>query len=118
MRRMAATATATAFVLALAGACGGGKSSSTSAPASTAAPSASAVVLAKNLAFSPKTVSVKVGGKVTWQFEDTQAHNVVGDGLKSPTMTTGSWLFTFDKAGTYHYVCTIHPFMKGTVEVS
>jgi len=115
---MAATATATAFVFALAGACGGGKSSSTSAPASTAAPSASAVVLAKNLAFSPKTVSVKVGGKVTWQFEDTQAHNVKGDGLDSPTMTSGSWLFTFTKAGAYHYLCTIHPFMKGTVEVS
>src|SRR5438094_9187559 len=114
MRRIAATA----LVLALVGACGGGKSSSTSAPASTAAPSASAVGLAKNLAFSPKTVSVKVCGKVTWQFEDTQAHNVVGDGLKSPTMPSGSWLFTFAKAGTYHYLCTIHPSMKGTVEVS
>jgi len=118
MRRIAATATATALVCALAGACGGGKSSSVSAPSTTVAPSASAVVLAKNLAFSPKTVSVKVGGKVTWQFEDTQAHNVVGDGLKSPTMTSGSWLFTFTKAGAYHYLCTIHPFMKGTVEVS
>ena len=118
MRRIAATATATALVLALTGACGGGKSSSTSTPATTVAPSDSAVVVAKNLAFSPKTVSVKVGGKVTWQFEDTQAHNVVGGGLKSPTMTSGSWLFTFTKAGAYHYLCTIHPFMKGTVEVS
>src|SRR6266581_5454931 len=116
MRRMAAAATATAFVFAFGGACGGGKSSSTSTPTSTAAPGASATVLAKNLKFSPKTVSVKVGGKVTWQFEDTQAHNVLGDGLKSPTMTSGSWLFTFTKAGSYHYLCTIHPFMKGTVE--
>ena len=116
MRRIAATATVLAFVLA--GACGGGNTSSTSTPSSTTAPSASAVVLAKNLRFSPETVSVRVGGKVTWQFEDTQAHNVVGNGLKSPTMTSGSWSFTFAEAGTYHYLCTIHPFMKGTVEVS
>src|SRR5205085_9081869 len=113
MRRFVTTASASALAVALVGACGGGKSASTSAPTTTAAPpSASATVLAKNLAFSPKTVSVKVGGKVTWQFEDTQAHNVKGDGLDSPTMTSGSWVFTFTKAGTYHYICTIHPFMK------
>ena len=64
-------------------------------------------------------VTVKTGGTVTWTFADNGiAHDVTGDGFKSATMTNGTYSHTFDKAGTYAYDCTIHPFMKGKVEVT
>jgi plastocyanin len=73
-----------------------------------------------NDTYLPASITVNVGGTVTWINEDRE-HTV--------TATDRSWdsgIFdvgenftrSFDTAGTYPYFCIIHPDMQGTVIVS
>jgi amicyanin len=75
-----------------------------------------------NFAFGPTTLTVPVGTTVTWTNRDEEPHTVVssdGSTFHSPGMGTGgTYSFKFDKAGTFDYVCSIHPFMHGTVVVT
>jgi plastocyanin len=90
------------------------------AAAPAAAAGATAVAI-QNFAFSPATLSVKVGSTVTWTNKDGEAHNVTTPSgpLHSPTMPPGAvYSYTFTAAGTFHYLCTIHPFMTATVTVT
>ncbi|MFI1202636.1 cupredoxin family copper-binding protein [Streptomyces sp. NPDC020883] len=80
-------------------------------------------VAIKNFAFSPATLKIKVGTKVTWTNQDTDTHTVTSTGsggpLHSPALATqATYSYTFTKPGTYAYLCTIHPFMTATVEVT
>lgn len=79
-------------------------------------------VAIQNFAFSPATITVKVGTKVTWTNKDSAAHTVTGDTNDGPASGTlaqnASYSFTFSKAGTFKYACSIHPDMKGTVIVT
>jgi plastocyanin len=72
--------------------------------------------------FRPATLQVGVGQTVTWTNEDTAAHTVTSDGdgpLDSGDLAQGAtYEATFDAAGTYEYICTIHPTMRATVEVA
>jgi plastocyanin len=72
--------------------------------------------------FQPSTVSVKVGETVTWRNEDGVIHNVTSrepGGPRSPTIPyQGTYTFTPQRAGTFPYVCTIHPGMEGTLTVT
>ena len=71
--------------------------------------------------YDPTSVSVVVGHNATvfWKNADTAAHHTVTfSGIGSPDMGTGAvYSRVFDVAGTYNYVCSYHPFMKGTVTV-
>ncbi|MFF4508499.1 cupredoxin family copper-binding protein [Streptomyces sp. NPDC001401] len=87
------------------------------------APVAGTTVAVKNFAFAPATLTVKAGTTVTWTNQDTDAHTVTshnaGGPLRSPALGTGkSYSYTFTKAGSYAYLCTIHPFMTATVTVT
>jgi plastocyanin len=95
------------------GGCGGGGSSSAATPLLPG----EVGVLARNLAFTPQHVTAKVGQNVVWQFSDTVAHNVSGDGFKSKDLTKGVYKHAFTQAGKYSYKCTIHPTMTGDVTV-
>jgi amicyanin len=127
-----------AAALALAGCGGGGSSSSSSTPSGggnattqSSGPTTQSggggnatgavAIDMKNIAFSPKTVTVKVGQKITWTNEDSVPHNVTsksGAKISSPTFNKGgTFSFTPTKAGTIDYVCTIHPGMEGTIVV-
>jgi plastocyanin len=88
------------------------------APAAPApAPTAAAVEI-HDFAFMPKTIAVPVGTTVTWTNEDGTEHNVTGAGLKSASFGAGgTYSYTFAKAGTFMYACSLHPQMKGTVTV-
>ena len=73
-----------------------------------------------NFSFSPATITVPVGAQVTWTNRDDIPHNVATDdaSIKSKVLDTNeNFTFTFSKAGTYQYFCSIHPKMKGTVIV-
>ena len=75
----------------------------------------------EGIKFVPDSVSVSVGDAVTWTNDDTVGHDVTGDDFKSGdagAMQNGdTFVQTFDKAGTFNYVCTVHPGMEGSVTV-
>ena len=73
-----------------------------------------------NFTMSPKTLTVPVGTSVRWTNADDIPHTVVSEDqtFKSKVMDTDEhFTFTFSKAGTYKYFCSIHPHMTGTVIV-
>jgi plastocyanin len=81
---------------------------------------AATVVLAKDFMFAPVSVTVQAGATVTWTNKDGEPHTVVSDAglFRSGAMDTNeSFSYRFDKPGTYHYVCSIHPRMSGTIIV-
>ena len=83
---------------------------------------ASRTVTLKNIEFSPKSLSISKGSTVTFRFrDDTTVHNVRSVGGKRfkaiGDRTTGSVPRTFRSAGTYRYVCTLHPGMSGRITV-
>ncbi len=83
-------------------------------------PDTPTIVLARDFMFAPTAMTVAVGTTVTWTNKDDEPHTVVSDtGLfRSGAMDTNeSFSFRFDKPGTYHYACSIHPRMVGTVVV-
>jgi plastocyanin len=96
---------------------GGGGGGSTSKGA---APAASASVSMAGRAFSPSTITIAAGGSVTFRNDDDRAHTVTAsDGaFNSSTIGEGgSWKRTFKAAGTFSYLCAIHPEMTGKVVV-
>ena len=71
--------------------------------------------------YSPKDVTVAVGGTVTWTWRAQELHTVTSDtGVfdSSPPKSSGTFSFTFTSAGTFPYHCLVHGFhMSGTVTV-
>jgi plastocyanin len=86
-----------------------------------AAPASGSQITIDGFAFAPATLTVRAGTSVTWTNRDEEPHTVVaGDGsFHSPGMGTGAtFSYTFNAAGTFDYVCSIHPMMRGTVVVT
>ena len=74
----------------------------------------------KDFAFKPATVTVNVGDTVTWTNEDSAAHTATAsDGsFDTGNLSKGaSGSHKFSQAGSFAYICSIHPNMKGTVVV-
>jgi plastocyanin len=81
---------------------------------------ASAAVKIDNFVFGPQTLTVAAGTTVTWTNSDDIPHTSVStDGVfKSKVLDTDEkFSYTFTKAGTYPYYCTIHPKMTGKIVV-
>jgi plastocyanin len=86
-----------------------------------AAPVSGDQVNIDGFAFVPATLTVRAGRTVTWTNHDEEPHTVAAnDGsFHSPGMGTGgTFSHTFATAGTFDYVCSIHPMMHGTVVVT
>jgi plastocyanin len=117
-------------------ACGGGDDSDTStvtesttetsseSSGSAPAPSGEAARAEKveivDFAYDPDSVTVQVGGKVTWLNQDSAPHTATAEdgSFDTGTLEEGKLKSeTFKQAGTYAYICEIHPDMHGTVEV-
>jgi plastocyanin len=80
----------------------------------------SAKVLIKDFMFMPMSVTVKTGATVSWVNMDDEPHTIVSDtGLfrSSGLDTNESFSYKFDKPGTYHIACSIHPRMVATIVV-
>jgi plastocyanin len=86
-----------------------------------AAPTGPNQVNIDNFAFAPATLTVKAGTTVTWTNKDEDPHTVVDNGgaFRSQALSNGgTYSFTFPTAGTFGYICSVHPFMHGTVVVT
>jgi amicyanin len=73
-----------------------------------------------NFSFTPQTLRVSVGTTVTWTNRDAVPHTVVSAGgvFKSKVRDTNeTFSYTFTKAGTYPYHCSVHSQMTGKVVV-
>jgi plastocyanin len=74
-----------------------------------------------DFAFSPASVTASVGDTITWTNADAAPHTATADdgSFDTGTLDRGaSGSHTFTAAGTFAYVCAIHPSMRGTVTVS
>lgn len=75
-------------------------------------------VVVKNSKFDPETLMVKLHDQVVWKNEDTVNHKVKGEGWGNVPIGPGeNFTQAFDKAGTYPYICALHPTMTGTIIV-
>jgi plastocyanin len=75
-----------------------------------------------NFSFGPMELTVPVGTTVTWINRDDIPHTVISTDdsttFKSKVLDTDEkFSFTFSKAGTYPYFCSIHPKMTGKLIV-
>jgi plastocyanin len=75
-----------------------------------------------NFSFGPATLTVPVGTSVTWTNRDDIPHTVVSTDdpktFKSKVLDTDEkFTYTFSKAGTFPYFCSIHPKMTSKVIV-
>ena len=101
MHRAVSVALLAAALLGVAAGCG---SSGDSTPVAT-----TKVTMAKSYRFDPEKIEVDAGSSVTWTNEDNFTHTVQVDGQDDHKVDRGkSFSITFDKPGTYHYVCTLH----------
>ena len=71
--------------------------------------------------FGPETLSVPKGTYVSWTNTDDSPHQVTvtsAGGLRTPVILKGErQVLKFENAGTYDYICGLHPNMKGKIEV-
>jgi plastocyanin len=81
---------------------------------------ATAEIKIDNFSFTPATITVTAGTTVSWINRDDIPHTVASDGkeFKSKALDTDEkFSYTFSKAGTYSYFCSLHPKMTGKVIV-
>lgn len=76
--------------------------------------------------YDPSPANVAVGTTVTWTNNDATLHTATsgtpdsgpsGEFDSSYLAKGKTFQHTFDKAGTFDYYCTLHPFMVGQVVV-
>jgi plastocyanin len=77
-------------------------------------------VVVKDFMFTPMSLTVKAGSTVTWVNMDDEPHTVVSNTqlFRSGALDTKeTFSFRFTEPGTYHFTCSIHPRMVGTIVV-
>ncbi len=73
----------------------------------------------KNYSFNPNSTTVSAGTTVIWTNNDPMAHQIKSDTFNSAVLNSGeTFQFTFNIPGTYNYICSIHPSMKGKIIVT
>ena len=76
----------------------------------------------RNFAFQPATVTVHPGDTIEWKNEDSAPHTATAQspkpGFDSGAIQSGAkWHYDAREKGTYSYICTFHPYMKGQLIV-
>ncbi len=101
------------LLIAAVAACGNGGESQASA-----IPADGNTVVIKDFKFQPAEMTIQKGDTITWINQDSARHNAAGDSFDTGLLGKGeSSTLTFDEAGTFDYICTPHPYMKGKVIV-
>jgi plastocyanin len=124
-RHLRSRRTAAVVVLGVAlavAACSSGSTPSSSSGSAGGDTGGSHTITIKNFAFSPGTLTVTAGTRVTVTNSDQVAHTLTGKtgGFATGDIAAGqSQTFTAPKSpGTYSYFCSIHQYMSGTLVVS
>lgn len=104
---------------------GGGTTAPAPAPAASTttlgAPAAGSEVHIVDFAFVESTLAVPVGTTVRWVNDDQFDHSIVAadESFDSGELGKGDQFDqTYAQPGTYAYICGIHPYMSGTIEVT
>lgn len=120
-----------AFVVAAGGASGavatpgaGTPSASPAATPGTPAAAKAVTIIIKDFAFVPANVTVKVGTTVTWINQGPTPHTTTAYDQQGKKIWDSNILLkgqkysvTFKSPGSFDYLCTLHPFMKGHLTV-
>jgi plastocyanin len=78
------------------------------------------IIRIQGMKFIPANLEVAVGDSVVWKNEDIVAHTATSDrkGFDSGEIKAGmSWKYVARKKGSYTYMCTYHPTMRGELTV-
>lgn len=86
------------------------------------AAAAEAVVTIHAYSFDPGNLTIAQGAKVVWINEDEDVHTIKSqdgpEAFQSPALDSGGrFELRLRHAGTYHYICSVHPFMHGAIVV-
>lgn len=92
------------------------------ASAAAARPAPKPTITIDGYAFHPATLTVKKGTAVIWVNKDDDVHTIKStagpETFNSPALDSGTkYGFVFHRAGTYRYVCSVHPYMHGVIVV-
>lgn len=82
-------------------------------------------IVIENFLFNPAELDIKKGDTVIWTNQDSAPHNILESATQSSKISFQSEIlskgqnfsFTFNDAGTFNYICGIHPYMKGKIVV-
>ena len=78
-------------------------------------------IKSSNRSFYPEAILVNVGDTVQWKNEDISVHTITStdEAFDSGMIMGGdSFEYTFKNSGTFDYICSLHPWMTGTVNVT
>lgn len=78
-------------------------------------------ILMQGSSFSPASITIQAGTKITWRNKDGMTHTVTSDSgvFDSGNIpANGSYSYTFATPGSYPYHCNIHTGMTGVVTVN
>jgi plastocyanin len=103
-------------------ACGSGEDEGDAPASASACPEGAVVIAMRDIKFVPEDARAKVGDTVCWPNEEAIQHNAVaesGADFQSELYGEGETFTTkLTEPGTVEYVCTVHPSMTGTIEVT
>ncbi|MEM7641865.1 MAG: cupredoxin family copper-binding protein [Pseudomonadota bacterium] len=82
------------------------------------AQAATHVVQIKGFTFQPARLEIAAGDSVTFVNADGSAHTATGRGFDTGRLARGQQAsLTFDRPGSYDYICEVHPAMRGRITV-
>jgi plastocyanin len=82
---------------------------------------ANVTVKIRNFKYEPAILRINANETVKFVNEDEEPHTATAENgsFDSKALDTNqTFTYTFAKAGSYPYICAIHPFMKGTITVT
>lgn len=85
-----------------------------------AAPAKTVTVDIAKFTYGPKDLTITPGTKVVWTNKDETPHTVTSNDKTFASKgldTDDKYEHTFAAPGDFDYICTVHPFMTGTVHV-
>lgn len=89
------------------------------------------VIIINRFDYQPEEIAIAKGTTVYWINVDLEGHNItfdIGQNIEKNLMvqidlsedvnTLGIISYKFNEKGEFHYYCTLHPYMKGTISVN